>query len=351
MTSLLDRFCRYVRIDTQANENAKSYPSSPGQLELGRLLMAELQAMGLRDAEQDNHGIVWATVPSNVTKPTPTVAFVAHLDTSPETSGKNVNPIVHRKYTGGDIPLPGDPTKVIRAAENPELRTLVGKSLITTDGTTLLGADDKAGIAVIMEAAQTFMAHPEIPHGPVRLCFTCDEEIGHGVDHVDLRKLGAVAAYTLDGAGTGEIDVETFSADLAVVTVTGVNIHPALAKGKMVNAIRIAGAFLSRMPWQTLAPEATEGREGFLHPYRIDGGVASTTLRILLRDFDMPKLTDKANLLRDLAKQLEKEHPGAKIDVQVSPQYRNMAEGLSKEPRAAAFAEEAMRRVGVEPKR
>ncbi|MCI0640369.1 MAG: peptidase T [Gemmataceae bacterium] len=351
MNTLLDRFCRYVRIDTQANENAKTYPSSPGQLELGRMLLAELQSMGLRDAEQDQHGIVLATIPSNLSKSVPTVAFVAHVDTSPETSGKDVNPIVHRNYTGGDIQLPGDPTKVIRVAENPELKGLLGKTLITTDGTTLLGADDKAGIAVIMEAAQTLMAHPDIPHGPVRICFTCDEEIGHGVDHVDLRKLGAVAAYTLDGAGTGEIDVETFSADLAVVTVTGINIHPALANGKMVNAIRIAGAFLARMPWQSLAPEATEGREGFLHPYRIDGGVASTTLRILLRDFDTPKLTDKANLLRDLARQLEKEHPGAKIDVQVSPQYRNMAEGLAKEPRAAAFAEEAIRRVGVEPKR
>jgi tripeptide aminopeptidase len=351
MESLLNRFCRYVQIDTQAKEGAATYPSSPGQLELGRLLCDELRAMGARDAAIDQHGIVLATVPATITKPTPVVAWIAHVDTSPETSGHGVRPIVHRNYDGGDVVLPGDPSKLLRVADNPELAAAKGKTIVTADGTTLLGADDKAGISVIMEAAAHLLQHPEVPHGPVRICFTCDEEIGHGVDHVDLGRLGAVAGYTLDGSGQGEIDGETFSADLAVVTIYGVNIHPAIAKGKMVNAVRLAGAFLDRMPWQTLAPETTADRDGFLHPYRIDGGVAQATLRILLRDFDTAKLADKAQILRDIARFLETEHPCAKIDVQVTPQYRNMADGLAKEPRAMAYAEEAMRRAGLQPKR
>ena len=351
MDTLLDRFCRYVRIDTTANESAGTYPSSPGQLELGRLLVGELRALGLEDAAADEHGIVLATVPATVSWPAPTIAFIAHLDTSPETSGKNVQPIVQRGYDGTDITLPGDRTKVIRVADNPELAALKGKTLVTTDGTTLLGADDKAGIAVIMEAAATLLSNRRIPHGPIRICFTCDEEIGHGVDHLDLKKLGAVVGYTLDGGGTGEIDGETFSADLALVAITGVNIHPALAKGKMINAVRLAGAFLERMPWDTLAPEATDGRDGFLHPYRIEGGVASVVLRILLRDFETAKLKEKARILEDIAARLQTEHPGAKIEVKVTSQYRNMAEGLAKEPRAVDYAEEAMRRVGLQPRR
>jgi tripeptide aminopeptidase len=354
MQSLLDRFCRYVRIDTTAKEGAHTYPSSPGQLELGRLLVGELRAMGVADAAADEHGIVLATLPATIAKPAhsvPVIAFIAHLDTSPETSGRDVRPIVHRDYDGRDIVLPGDPSKVIRVADNAGMEKLKGKTLVTSDGTTLLGADDKAGIAVIMEAAATLMANPKLPHGPIRICFTCDEEVGHGVDHLDLAKLGAHVAYTLDGGGEGEIDHETFSADLALVTVHGVNIHPAIAKGKMVNAVRAAGAVLARLPWQTLSPETTEGREGFLHPYRIEGGVASVMMRVLLRDFDTAKLKDKAQILQDLARQVEAEHPGLTIDVKVTPQYRNMAEGLVKEPRAVDFAEEAMRRVGLKPKR
>jgi tripeptide aminopeptidase len=338
-------------MDTQADEKATTYPSSPGQLELGRLLLEELHAFGLRDAVQDEHGIVLATIPATVRKPAPTVAFIAHVDTSPETSGHKVNPIVHRNYDGEDIVLPGDPTKVLRVAENPELAAVKGKTIVTTDGTSLLGADDKAGIAVIMEAVAYLSAHPEIPHGPIRICFTCDEEIGHGVDHLDLKKLGAHVGYTLDGKGTGEIDGETFSADLAVVTITGVNVHPGIARGRMVNAIRLAGMLLDRLPKQTLAPETTADREGFLHPYRIEGGVAEVTLRILLRDFVTARLADKAELLRTAAHLLEAEYPQARINVNVSPQYRNMAEGLAKEPRALSFAEEAMRRAGLEPKR
>jgi tripeptide aminopeptidase len=361
--SILDRFCRYVRIDTQANEASASYPSTPGQLELGRLLAQELRDMGVRDVEHDQHGIVLATLPATYpprppgkglgvrAAASPVIAFIAHVDTSPETSGHGVKPQVVRNYDGKDIVLPGDPSKVIRVADNPELTALVGKTLVTTDGTTLLGADDKAGIAVIMSAAAHLMAHPEIAHGPIRVCFTCDEEIGHGVDHLDLKKLGAHVGYTLDGGGVGEIDGETFSADLAVVTVTGVNIHPAIAKGRMVNAVRIAGAFLERMPWQALSPETTSDRAGFLHPYKIEGGVGSATLRILLRDFDTPKLADKAALLRTIAGLLMAERPGCRIDVAVTPQYRNMAEGLAKEPRAVDFAEAAMKRIGLDPKR
>src|SRR5579871_1025854 len=350
MSTLLERFCRYVRVDTQADESATTYPSSPGQLVLGKMLADELREMGLRDAAQDDHGIVLATVPATVGYDAPTVAWIAHVDTSPETSGKGVQPQVHRDYDGRDLVLPGDPSKVIRVADNPELARLKGKTIITTDGTTLLGADDKAGLSVIMEAAAQLLARPELPHGPVRVCFTCDEEIGHGVDHLDLKKLGASVGYTLDGGGSGEIDGETFSADLAVVTVRGVNIHPSVAKGRMVNAVRLAGLFLDRLPRTTLSPETTEGREGFLHPYRVEGGVAEVTLRILLRDFDTPKLAERAELLRTIARTITAEYPQATIDVKVTPQYRNMADGLAKEPRALAFAQNAMRRAGLEPK-
>lgn len=351
METLLERFCRYVRIDTEANESATTYPSSPGQLELGRLLVQELRSAGLADAVQDEHGIVLATLPATVSRNAPVVAWIAHLDTSPETSGGNVKPVVHRNYDGKDIILPGDPSKVIRATDNPDLEQWRGKTLITTDGTTLLGADNKAGVAVIMEAVAYLAAHPEILHGPIRVCFTCDEEIGRGVDHIDLKTLGAHVGYTLDGHGHSEIDMETFSADLAVVTITGINIHPAIAKGRMVNAVRLAGAFLDRLPQQVLAPEVTEGRDGFLHPYRIEGGVAEVTLRILLRDFDTAKLAEKAELLRSVARLLELEHPQARFDVRVSAQYRNMADGLGKEPRVIPFAEEAMRRAGLKPRR
>lgn len=350
MNTLLDRFCRYVRIDTQADEKATTYPSSVGQLELGRLLAEELRELGLRDAAQDAHGIVLATIPATISRRVPTIAWIAHVDTSPETSGHNVKPTVHRDYNGRDIVLSGDPSKVLRVADNPELAALKGRTIITTDGTTLLGADDKAGVAVIMDAAAYLCAHPEVPHGPIRVCFTCDEEIGHGVDHLDLKKLGAQVAYTLDGGGTGEIDGETFSADLAVVTITGVNVHPGIAKGRMVNAVRLAGLLLDRLPRQALTPETTEERAGFLHPYRIEGGVAEVTMRVLLRDFETPKLAERAEVLRAACQLLEAEFPPARFHLQVTPQYRNMAEGLAREPRALAFAEQAMRRAGLEPR-
>ena len=350
MDRVLERFCRYARVDTQAEEKSTTYPSSPGQRELGRLLVQELREIGLADAAADEHGIVLATIPATAPS-APTTAWIAHVDTSPETSGRNVKPLVHRNYNGGDIVLPGDPTKVIRAAENPELVKRKGATIVTSDGTTLLGSDDKSGVAVIMEAAAQLVGRREIVHGPIRVCFTCDEEIGHGVDHIDLKKLGATVAYTLDGGGEGEIDGETFSADLAEVTIRGVNIHPSIGKGRMVNAIRLAAMFLDRLPRRLLAPETTADREGFLHPYRIEGGVAEVDLRILLRDFDTANLAGQTELLRAVARPLEKEYPQARFEIRVTPQYRNLADGLAKEPRAMAFAEEAMRRVGLEPRR
>jgi tripeptide aminopeptidase len=350
MKTLLDRFVRYVRVDTQSDEKAATYPSSPGQLELGRMLAHELAVLGLKDAAQDEHGVVMATLPATVTHAAPVIAWIAHLDTSPEASGHKVKPIIHRHYSGEDLVLPGDPSKVLHVADCPELPSAKGKTILTTDGTTLLGGDDKSGVAVIMETAAHLLAHSEIPHGPIRICFTCDEEIGRGVDHLDLKKIGAVAAYTLDGGGVGEIDVETFSADLAVVTIRGVNIHPSIAKDRMVNAVRLAGKFLERLPQRALSPETTAKREGFLHPYRIEGGVAETTMRVLLRDFDMACLADRAEALRLTARLLVVEFPQAEIDVQITPQYRNLADGLSKEPRALMHAEEAMRRAGLTPK-
>ncbi len=343
---LLERFLRYVQVETTADDSSANYPSSPGQLVLGKMLAEELRQMGLADVEHDQNGLVWGTIPSNVPHSAPTIAFNAHVDTSPETTAHNPKPQVIRNYRGADIVLPGDTSKIIRVAANPELAVLVGKTLVTTDGTTLLGSDDKSGVAVIMEFAQHLMEHSQLPHGPVKVLFTCDEEIGHGVDHVDLKKLAATAAYTLDGAGAGEIDVETFSADVAIVKVTGVNIHPAIAKGRMVNAVRVAGKFLDRLPQEGMSPETTDGRTGFLHPYVLEGGVGETTIRVLLRDFDTAGLQSKAELLKQLAGEVQSEVPGVRIDVDVRKQYRNMGEGLQKEPRAVRLAEEAFRKLG-----
>ena len=347
--TLLDRFCRYVRVHTEAVEGSSTYPSSPGQLELGRMLLEELRAVGLTDAKQSEHGIVTATIPATVPLK-PTIAWIAHVDTSPETTGKNVKPTIHRNYDGKDVVLPGDPSKVIRVSDSPDLLACVGKTLITTDGTTLLGADNKAGVAVIMETATYLVKHPEIKHGPIRVVFTCDEEIGHGVDHVDPKEIGAVVGYTLDGMAQGEIEAETFSADKAHVTVRGVNIHPSIAKGRMVNAIRLAGLFLDRLPRTALTPETTEGRQGFIHPYKIDGLVAETQLHFILRDFVTAKLGEEAELLRNVARTIEAEYPGAKIEINIEKQYRNMADGLKAEPRAVEYALEATRRAGMEPK-
>jgi tripeptide aminopeptidase len=347
---VLSRFLRYVQIDTTAREDAGCYPSSPGQLELGRVLLGELREIGLDDAAQSEFGIVTATIPATVKNADPTIAFNSHVDTSPETTGAGVKPQVIRNYDGRDLALPGDPTKVIRVTDNSELRELIGRTIITSDGTTLLGADDKAGLAVIMELAAHLKEQPEIPHGPVRVLFTCDEEIGHGVDHVDLAALGAAACYTLDGRGADEIDVETFSADLAIVTVRGVNIHPSIGKGRMVNALRVAADFLARLPRDQLSPETTDERQGFVHPYGVQGGVAEATLKVLLRDFDTANLTLLAERLRRAAADASTAFPGSSIDVNIVQQYRNMADGLAREPRAVAYAQEALKRLGREPK-
>ena len=299
-------FCVTCGSTPRPGPKADDYPSSPGQLELGRLLVDELHAVGLADARQDEHGIVLATIPADGNGSPPSIAFCAHLDTSPETSGKGVKPQVIGDYAGGDIVLPGDPGRVIRAADNPELDALRGRTLITSDGTTLLGADDKAGVAIIMETAAWLVEHPEIRHGPLRLCFTCDEEIGRGVDHLDLAQIGAAACYTLDGQGSDLIDVETFSADLAEVTIRGVNIHPSIAKGRMINAVRAAARFLEQLPRDRLSPETTEDRQGFLHPYQISGGVGEVKLHVLLRDFLTPELADLAAMLREAAERVNR---------------------------------------------
>lgn len=351
MEPLLEKFCRYVRVDTRADDTSTSYPSSPGQLVLGRMLAAELRELGASEVVHTEHGLVYATIPATIPDITPVIALVAHLDTSPECSGHGVSPQIHRNYDGRDIVLPADPSKVIRVSDSPELKNLVGRTIVTTDGTTLLGSDDKSGVAVIMETAARLLSSPDIKHGKIRVLFTCDEEIGHGVDHVDLKTLGADVAYTLDGGGTGEIDNETFSADLATIKITGRNIHPAMAKGRMINSVRAASAFVAMLPTSELSPESTEGRDGFLHPYRIDAGVGEASIKILLRDFDTQKLVAKADLLRSMAERTKSQFPDIEIEVDVKAQYRNMAEGLRNEPRAVEYAEEAMKRAGLQPKR
>jgi len=347
---ILDRFLRYVRLDTRADETSASAPSTAKQLVLSRMLADECQELGLSDVELTPEGTVYATLPATVSHAAPTICWLAHVDTSPEYTAENVNPIVHQNYAGGDITLPGDPSKVIRVSENPDLETLIGATIVTTDGTTLLGSDDKSGVAVIMTAAERLLKDPSILHGPIRLCFTCDEEIGRGCDHVDLAKIDSVCAYTLDGDSVGKIDLETFSADGAVVTVEGVNTHPSIGKGVMVNAIRILSQFIAALPTKSDSPETTDGRAGFIHPYAIEGGVAKAQARLILRDFETPKLAEYAQQLERIAEPLREEHPRAKITIATRAQYRNMRDGLVKEPRAVAFAIEATRAAGLESK-
>lgn len=342
---LLQRFLQYVQIDTTAVEDAGCYPSSPGQLELGKLLAQQMTEMGIQDVSQDEFGIVVGTIPGNVNAPT--IAFNSHVDTSPETSGKNVKPNVITNFDGNDITLTGDPTKVISAATCAELPDAKGKTIITTDGTTLLGGDDKAGVAIIMELANHLLETPDLEHGPVRIFFTCDEEIGRGVDHVDIQQINATVCYNFDGGGQGDIDEETFSADMAVIRFHGVNIHPAIAKDKMINANRAAGQFLALLPAE-LSPEQTAGRDGFLHPYVLDGGVAEATLKVLIRDFDTDKLKQHTAVLEDAAEKVRQQFAGIEIDIEVIQQYRNMADGLNKEPRAIAYAIEAHQALGRE---
>lgn len=350
MSDLLDRFCRYVQVDTQSDEASESYPSTAKQKDLCSMLEGELRELGLKDAKMDEWGIVTATIPATVGHKAPVMAWCAHVDTSPEASGSNVKPVIHKNYDGKDIVLPGDKTKVIKVDETDGLAECKGKTVITSDGTTLLGADDKAGVAVIVSTAARLLADPSVKHGSIRICFTCDEETGRGTEKIDIKAFGADVAYTLDGEGAGCIENETFSADQATVTVTGYNIHPGLAKDKMVNAIRLASAFVARMPWQSMSPETTCDRQQFLHPYVFEGGVAEAKIKVLLRSFDSDHLPKQAELLRQIAATLMAEHPRAKIDVDIKVQYRNMIEGLTKEPRAVSLAEKAMKACGIAPK-
>ena len=350
MTTLLSRFLRYVKIDTQSDETSSTYPSTAKQLTLSRMLADECVSLGLTDVTCDEFGVVMATVPATVAANVPVIAYVAHVDTSPEYSSTNVSPILHENYQGGDIALPKD-GKVLRVSENPDLLKCLGHTVITTDGSTLLGSDDKSGVAVIMSAAAELMRRgDELKHGPVRLCFTCDEEIGRGTDKLDLQKLGAHVAYTLDGGGRDEIDSETFSADGAKVTVKGINTHPSVGKGAMVNAIRILSNFIARLPTARLSPETTDGRDGFIHPYHIEGGVAEAGARLILRDFETENLAQQAALLESIANSLRAEHPRAQILIEVRHQYRNMRKGLVAEPRSISKAVDAMKSLGREPK-
>ncbi|MGI9469930.1 MAG: peptidase T [Rubripirellula sp.] len=341
---LLERFLKYVRVGTAADPHSDQYPSSPSQRDLGQILCDELQQMTVQDAHQDEHALVWGTVPATDGGTSPTVALVAHLDTSPEAPGDDVHPQVIESYPGGDIALPSGAT--IDVASCRDLESLVGKTLITTDGTTLLGGDDKAGVAIIMELANTLIENPHLVHGPIRVLFTCDEEIGHGTDKIDLQKLDASVAYTLDGGGADVIDQETFSADAAIVRFVGHNIHPAIAKDRMVNALRGASDLVAELPRDTCTPETTEDREGFIHPYSIQGGVGEATVELILRSFESEDLAKYADQLRELAESIAARSPGLSVDVEIRRQYRNLREGLAHLPEAVTLAKQAFENLG-----
>jgi len=349
--TVLDRFLRYVLIDTQSDPDSPACPSTEKQKDLGRLLVSELLAMGLADAHLDAHGYVYATIPATSDKQVPAICFCSHMDTSPDCSGKDVKPQVVRNYQGGDIVLPGDTSQVIRASEHPALADQIGNDIVTTDGTTLLGADNKAGIAEIMDAAKFLVEHPEVKHGPIKILFTPDEEIGRGVDKVDLKKLGADFGYTIDGETAGHIEDETFSADGATVTITGVSAHPGFAKGKMEHAIKIAARIVERLPRDTCSPETTEGRDGFLHPIAITGSLESARLGFIVRDFTEQGLEEKEALLRSIVGDVMKEFPRSSAHVEIKPQYRNMKEIVERHPEIVENAMEAIQRAGLTPVR
>ena len=351
MTTVLDRFLRYVTYDTQSDERSTTYPSTEKQLVLLRDLAVELRALGLADAAVDEFGYVMATIPATTTKAgVPTIGLIAHVDTSPEMPGAGVKPIVHRRYDGRDLTLPDDPSAVLRLADNPALEEQIGHDIVTASGTTLLGADDKAGVAEIVTAAAYLIAHPEIAHGPVRIAFTPDEEVGHGTDHFDVARFGARCAYTLDGGRRGEIEVENFSADAMTVTFHGFNTHPGYAKGRMVNAIKVAAAFIDRLPHDAQSPETTGGREGFVHPYVIQAGVERTAVRLLVRDFETAGLKQKEAMLERLAQETAAIYPGSRAECAVEESYRNMKEILDRHPEIAERARDAIRRAGLEPR-
>ncbi|MBO8132099.1 MAG: peptidase T [Candidatus Marinimicrobia bacterium] len=350
---LVERFLKYVKIDTQSKEGVEDkFPSTDKQKNLALLLVDELNSLGLYEVEIDQYGYVYATLPSNLAEDedkVPPIGFLAHLDTSPEVSGENVKPIIHENYSGGDIVLPGDPSQVIKFEENPSLKQHIGDDIITSDGTTLLGADDKAGIAEIITAIEYLINNPDIKHGKIKLAFTPDEEVGNGTKHFDVNKFGVKYAYTVDGESLGEIENETFNASTAIFNIHGINVHPGYAKNKLVNAIKIASFIVSELEKKP-SPETTEKREGYLHPYVIEGGVEKCTLKVLIRDFELSAMKEKEidlNKIKDLA---NKKYPKSKIELEIKESYRNMKIKLEEDPKVVEYALEAVKRSGLEPK-
>jgi len=345
-----ERFIRYAKIDTTADPNSTTFPSSEIQKDLGRLLVNELKALGASDVEMDKWGYVFATIPSNSDKSNvPTICFCAHMDTAPDCSGTNVKPIVHRNYQGEPIVLPDDTTQIITKEKQTYLQGKYGDDIITASGETLLGADDKAGIAIIMDFAKYMLEHPELRHGDIRILFTPDEEIGKGVDHLDMEKLNADFGYTLDGGPEGSIEDESFSADGMKVTIEGLSAHPGYAKGKMVNAIKMAALLVDSLPKDTLTPETTSNREGFIHPFAIEGALEKASVEFIIRDHQTSKLAEYEKLISETMQSIADNHPGIEYNIEIFEQYRNMKEILNKYPQVCDYAGEAMEKVGVKP--
>ena len=348
--AVLARFLRYVVIDTRSDERAIVCPSTPGQLVLQRMLAEELRTIGLTDVQLDDHGYLMATIPATRgCDDVPAIGFIAHVDTSPEMPGADVRPLVHEQYDGRDLVLPDDPSAVLREADNPALAAQRGHDLVTASGLTLLGADDKAGVAEIVTAAEYLVRHPEIAHGCIRIGFTPDEEIGRGADRFDVARFGAAFAYTLDGGSLGELEYESFSADAMTVTFAGFNTHPGYARGRMINAIRLAARFIDRLPAGSMAPETTSGYEGFVHPYQLDASVDRTRVKLLIRDFVTAELTAKEAMVERLAREVVARHPGATVEIEVTESYRNMRDVLERHPHVIDVARAAMRRAGISP--
>lgn len=346
-----ERFMRYVQIDTQSDAASPTQPSTEKQKDLSRILVQELQAIGITDAELDEYGYVYGTIPATTDKDVPVICFCSHVDTAPDCSGKDVKPLLHKAWNGSDIVLPDDNSIVISTQNHPYLKERIGDDIITASGTTLLGADDKAGVAIIMDLAKYLIDHPEIKHGKIRILFTPDEEIGRGVNKVDMQKLGAQFGYTLDGGERGHLEGESFSADAAMVTFHGISAHPGYAKGKMVNAIKVAGAFVDKLPKNEWTPEVTEGMQGFVHPLSIEGQLEKATVHFIVRDFDTAKLAEHEERLKNIALETVQEFPGATMDFMVKEQYRNMREMLDKYPFVMNYAETAYERSGITPQK
>jgi len=346
-----ERFLKYVKYDTQSAEGSDTFPSTEKQKILGSALVEELLQMGLKDAQIDQYGYVTATLEATTDKKVPTIGLIAHLDTSPDVSGKDVKPVIHKKYQGGDIVLPGDSSQIIHFTENPALAQQIGHDIITSDGITLLGADNKAGIAEIFDAVNHLANHPEIKHGRVRLAVTPDEEVGQGTKYFDIKKFGADYAYTIDGETLGEVEDETFCADTVNIKIRGKNVHPGYAKNKMVNSIKIAARLINLLPKDRLSPETTEKREGYVHPNNITGGVEETTIKFLIRDFTVEGLQGHEAYLKKLADQVIAEYPEAKLELKVEESYRNMRYKIDETPKVVEYALEAVRRSGIEPKK